>query len=56
MQLSNILQLAFLVASQGSASPITGVEALTPYAANELVRRANVAPVSCGRKLEFNPE
>ncbi|KAL9070131.1 MAG: hypothetical protein Q9161_005083 [Pseudevernia consocians] len=48
MQLSNILQLALLVASHASASPITGSDALTPNAADELVKRANPAPVSCG--------
>lgn len=48
MQLINLLQVALLVASQISAIPISGSEALTPNAANELVKRAAPAPVSCG--------
>ena len=52
MQLINILQAALLVASQAGATPIPESDALTPNAAVELLKRANPAPVSCGRKLE----
>ncbi len=56
MQLINILQVALLVASQAGAAPITESEALTPNAANELFKRADPAPVSCGRKLKHSPK
>ena len=50
MQLVKVLQVALLVASQAIAAPIIESERLTPNAANDLSKRANPAPVSCGRK------
>lgn len=54
MQLINVLQAAVLFISYASASPIPEPDALTPNAATELLKRANPAPVSCGRKLEIS--
>lgn len=51
MQLTYILQLALLAATQINAAPVAEPEAQTPNAANELVKRAVIKPVSCGRKL-----
>ena len=56
MQLVSILSTAFLLASQATAVPITEPEALTPNEANLLAKRANPAPVSCGRKLALSLE
>lgn len=53
MQLVKVLQVALLVASQAIAAPITESELLTPNAANDLIKRADPAPVSCGRKLNL---
>ena len=51
MQFFNVLSTALLLALQATAVPITEPEALTPNDANLLTKRANPAPVSCGRKL-----
>ena len=55
MQLIKILQGALLIASQASAAPVTESEGLTLNAANELVKRANPAAVSCGRESKLSP-
>ena len=51
MQLLNAFQVAILAASQVSAVPITGADSIASNPMNELTKRANPAPVSCGRKL-----
>lgn len=56
MQLINVFQVALLVAFQAAAAPVAEPEALTPNDASVLTKRANPAPVSCGRKLGSNPE
>ena len=56
MQLINIFQVALLVASQAAAVPVAEPESLTLNAANVLTKKANPAPVSCGRKLGSSPE
>lgn len=57
MQFTNILHLgALLAALQVSAAPAAEPEALISNHANELVRRANPAPNSCGRKLNLEAD
>lgn len=56
MQLINILQVALLAASQASAAPVAEPGALSPNAANVLTKRADPAPVTCGRKLKSSLE
>lgn len=51
MQLTSILQLALLTAPQISAAPVAGADALTLGTASKLVKRADITPVQCGRKL-----
>lgn len=53
MQLTNIFQVALLVALQTTAAPVAESEAPTSAVANPLLRRADPAPVSCGRKLKL---
>ena len=55
MQLIKILQVTILIASQAWATPVPESEALTPNVAIEVIKRANPAPVTCGRKLELTP-
>ena len=53
MQLVKVLQVALLVTSQAIAAPITESELLNPNAAYDLIKRADPAPVSCGRKPDL---
>ena len=53
MQIIKILQATLLVASQAHATPILE-SAPTPNAAVELLKRADPAPVICGRKHELS--
>lgn len=53
MQLVKYLRVALLVASQAIAAPITEPELLISNAANDLIKRADPAPMSCERKLNL---
>ena len=52
MQLINLLPAVLLLASQGTCAPVAEPNGLTPNNANVLLKRANPAPVSCGRKFQ----
>lgn len=51
MQPTLLLQLIILAAGHVSAAPVVETGLQSPKAANELLKRADVKPFSCGRKF-----